>query len=118
MTSAIYCLSLIIFFEGSVTSEQTQRFIASTAIERAKKENLSICESMKKPKSYSWMWDGKKQNLDKVFLEKKIMPLAKQELSRPSMKGRTYFNECKNAKTGRKYDTKASLVKSDNLCFY
>ena len=118
MSSTIYCLSMIIFMEGSITSEQTKRFIADVAIERASRSNKSICEVMKQPKVFSWMWDGKNTPVSKAHLEEKYYKLAKEEIKRPMMKGRIYFNECKSARTGRRFKTTASLVKSDNLCFY
>ena len=117
MISTIYCLSLIVYFEGSITSDFTKRLITSVAIERAKQENLSICESMKKPKSYSWMWDGRNTKPNKKTM-KSYHNLIKEELARPTITGRKYFNECKSITKGRKYTTKYRVIKSDNLCFY
>lgn len=113
MTS-LTCLTLIIFMEASTQSDFTKSLVADVAIARAKKENLSICESMKKPKSYSWQWDGK---LTKVT-SKNLKPLEKialRELKRSKIKDHFYFNACY---LGKRYKTKNKMIKSEKLCFY
>jgi len=115
MASTIYCLSLIIFMEASIENNLTRSLVASTAIERANKEGLGICESMKKPKSYSWLWDGKRTKVKSKWLEKTYYPIARKELKKQTMVGRVYFSECK---LGKRFPTPNKLIKSGHLCFY
>lgn len=113
MTS-LTCLTLIIFMEASTQSDFTKSLVADVAIARAKKEKLSLCESMKKPKSYSWMWDGKATRTSKEEL-KKLEPIALKELKRTKLTNHFYFNHCR---MGKRYKTANKMIKSEKLCFY
>ena len=112
--SALSCLALIVAMESRGQALQTQHYVASVAIERAKEERTEICNSMKKPRAYSWMWDGKKTKIDKVSMDV-AKTVATQELKNQSLKGRLYFNERKLAKLWR---TPHKPIVSGNLIFY
>lgn len=112
--SSLYCLSLIIYMEARSEPILTQQLVASVAMERAAFEQLAICSSLKKPKAYSWQWDGIATKMDeKEFTKSKR--IARIELAKRSMKGRLYFNHCK---LGKRFHTKFSMVRIGNLCFY
>lgn len=112
--SVISCLTLIIFMESRGEPIQTQHYVASVAIERAKNEHIGVCESMKKPRAYSWMWDGRKTRVDKK-LQDSFNAIAQTEMKRPSLPGRLYFNE---RKLSKRYRTGYKPVVSGNLIFY
>jgi spore germination cell wall hydrolase CwlJ-like protein len=113
MTS-LSCLALLIYMEASTQGSFTQSLVADVAIARAEKEKLSICASMRKPKSYSWMWDGKHTKVDTKKL-KQLEKIALQELKRVKIRTRTYFNTCS---LGKRYKTKNKMIRSEKLCFY
>lgn len=113
MTPA-YCLALVIYMEANTQSKFTQSLVADVAIARADKENLSICSSMKKPKSYSWMWDGKSTKVNRERL-KELEKVAKEELKRDKIRKRLYFNECN---LGKRFKTENKMIRSEKLCFY
>lgn len=113
MTS-LSCLTLIIFLEASTQSDFTKSLVADVAIARATKEKLSICESMKKPKSYSWQWDGKATKVPLAEL-KKLEKVALQELKRAKIRNYLYFSNCS---AGKRFKTKNKMIKSEKLCFY
>jgi hypothetical protein len=100
--------------EASTQGKFTQSLVADVAIARASRENLSICSSMKRPKSYSWMWDGKFTKVDKAKL-KSLEAIAKQELKRDKVRKRLYFNTCN---LGKRFPTENKMIKSEKLCFY
>ena len=111
---SLHCLTLIVYMEARNQSEKTQIEVASFAIERAEQDNLSICASMKKPKLYSWLWDGTYTPIDKEHFEKKTKPLAKLELSRKkrTLTGYHHFTNCKVKPFPGK------VYKSGDICFY
>ena len=113
MTS-LSCLALIIYMEASTQSSFTQSLVADVAIARAEKEKLPICSSMKKPKSYSWMWDGRNTKVKKDKL-KTLEEIANKELKRNRIRTRFYFNECT---LGKRFKTPNKMVRSEKLCFY
>lgn len=113
MTSAA-CLALLIYMEARDQSSFTQSLVADVAIARAENEKLSICESMKKPKSYSWMWDGKHTTTPAAEL-KKLEKVALQELKRAKIRNYLYFSNCS---AGKRFKTKNKMIKSEKLCFY
>ena len=110
----IACLSLIMYMEALNQGDYTKALVADVAIERAKQEELSVCQSMKRKKSYSGMWDGKSTKVNKKLLEG-LKPIAVKELKKPVVTGRYFFNECS---MGKRYKTKYKLIKSEKLCFY
>ena len=112
--SSVACLALIIYMESRGESLQTQQYVASVAIERARQEQATICESMKKPRAYSWMWDRKKTKVDPVKL-KAMQVVANKEMHHQSLSGRLYFNERRLAKMWR---TPHKPIVSGNLIFY
>lgn len=114
ITSTMKCLSLIMYMEARNQSDRTKALVASVAIERAKQEELSVCESMRKPRSYSWVWKKQPSKIDKVLLDS-FDKLALKELKQPTLVGRYYFNECS---AGKKFKTENKLLKSGKLCFY
>ena len=113
----IACLSLIMYMEALNQGDYTKALVADVAIERAKQEELSVCQSMKRKKSYSWMWDGKNTKVDNQIL-KDLRQIAVSELKKPTITGRYFFNECRSASKGRRYKTEYKLIKSEKLCFY
>jgi hypothetical protein len=113
--SIVKCLSLIVAMEARNQSDRTKALVADVAIERAKQEGLGLCESMKKPRAYSWYWDKKHTKLSSEVL-KQAEVVALRELKSPAITGRYFFNECKAPK--RKYKTPNSVIKSERLCFY
>ena len=112
--STLSCLALIIYMEASTETSFTQSLVADVAIARATSEQLSICQSMKRPKSYSWLWDGKATKVDKAKL-KELEKVAKQELYRSKVRKRLYFNNCW---MGKRFKTENKLLRSGKLCFY
>lgn len=108
------CLAMIIYFEARGESELTQRYVASVAIERAKQEQVSLCVSMKKPRSYTWVWDKKPNAVPKQSL-KPFEVLAVNEMRKPTLRGYTFFNE---HRMHRRYSTSNRLIKSGHLVFY
>lgn len=112
--NSVACLALILFMESRGESLQTQQYVASVAIERAKQEQSTICESMKKPRAYSWMWDRKNNRVDHKQLNA-LKQVAVKELAIPTLKGRMYFNE---KRMGRRYRTPHKPIVSGNLIFY
>ena len=112
--SSVACLALIIYMESRGEPLQTQQYVASVAIERARQEQTTICESMKKPRAYSWMWDRKKTKVDPVKL-KTMQMVANKEMRHQSLSGRLYFNERRLAKMWR---TPHKPIVSGNLIFY
>lgn len=108
------CLALIVFFESRGEPVLTQQYVASVAIERAKQENVSVCESMRKPRSYSWYWDKHSNRVDRKSL-KQFEVLAVKELRNPTLKGRSFFNE---RKMGKRFRTPNKPLVSGNLVFY
>lgn len=113
MTS-VSCLALILYMEASTQSLHTQTLVADVVIARAEKEKLSICSSMKKPKSYSWMWDRKRTKVQKEKLES-LKKIASQEIRRNKSRARLYFNECS---LGKRFKTPNRMIRSEKLCFY
>jgi len=113
MTSVL-CLTLIMYMEARSESPLTQSYVASVAIERAKQENKSICESMKTPRAYSWLWDGVNTKVNQKHFEK-IKPLATRQLQSPALRGHTFFNE---RKLGKRFKTHNKPITSGNLIFY
>lgn len=112
--SSVACLALIIFMESRGESLQTQQYVASVAIERARQESIPLCQSMKKPRSYSWMWDKKKTKVDPKALGE-FKKLAAKELANPTLEGRLFFHE---RRVGRLYKTPYKVIASGNLIFY
>lgn len=108
------CLALIIAMEARNQNDYTRSLVADVAIERAKVENVSICKSMKKKASYSWMWDGVNTKLTSEILAD-VTKVAFKELKSPRITGRYFFNECS---LGRRYKTKYTMIRSEKLCFY
>ena len=108
------CLALIIAMEARNQNDYTKSLVADIAIERAKVENVSICSSMKKPKAYSWMWDGVNTKLTSDILME-ATKIARKELKSPIVTGRYFFNECT---LGRRYKTQYRMIRSEKLCFY
>ena len=112
--NSVACLALILFMESRGESLQTQQYVASVAIERAKQEAVPLCQSMKKPRAYSWLWDGVKTKVDPKQLDA-LKKVAVKELANPTLKGRMYFNE---RRIGRRYRTSHKPIVSGNLIFY
>jgi len=113
MTS-VACLALIVFFESRGEPVLTQRYVASVAIERAKQENVHICTSMRKPRSYSWYWDKYSNKVDHEKL-KGFEILVTKELRNQTLRGRIFFNE---RKMGKRFRTSNKPIVSGNLVFY
>lgn len=114
MTS-LACLALIIYHESRGESELTQRLVARVAIERSNHENVGICRSMHRPKSYSFMWDGKPERVDDKQAWDKALVIAGDELFESNMDNRMYFNECR---LGKRFKTAYRMRRSGKLCFY
>ena len=112
--NSLACLALIVFMESRGESLQTQKYVASVAIERARQEEVTLCQSMKKPRAYSWMWDNKHTRVNKAELEK-LKVVAAHELRKPSLEGRLFFHE---RRVGRLYRTPYKVITSGNLIFY
>ena len=112
--SVLSCLALIVAMESRGEALQTQHYVASVAIERAKEESVGICQSMKRPRAYSWMWDKVKTKVDKksMLVSESV---AAQELKHQSLRGRLYFNE---RKLRKRYNTPHKPIVSGNLIFY
>jgi hypothetical protein len=100
--------------EARNQSDRTQALVGSVAIYRAKNEHLSICQSMRKYKSYQWYWEKQRVSLKKYEL-KLVEPVAKRELKAPTLVGRRYFNPTTLSK---RFKTKFKPVKSGCLLFY
>ena len=113
--SIVKCLSLVIAMEARNQSDRTKALVADVAIERAKQEGLGLCESMKKPRAYSWYWSRKHTRLKPEVLQEAEV-IAIKELKSPTITGRYFFNECKAPK--KRYKTPNSVIKSERLCFY
>jgi hypothetical protein len=105
------CIALVMYMEARSESFLTQSQVAYVAMNRAAKEKLDICTSIKRPKSYSWMWDGENTIVDKKWLRDKMS----KRLERNLIGNRLYFNECS---MGKLWKTQYPVVKFDNLCFY
>ena len=112
--STITCLAMIMFFETRGEPVITQQYVASVALERAKQEQVSVCESMKKPRSYSWYWDKKSNKVDHKLL-KQFEVLAVREMRNPTLKGRVFFNE---RRMGKRFRTPNKPLVSGKLMFY
>lgn len=112
--SSVACLALIIFMESRGEPLQTQQYVASVAIERARQEGATICESMKKPRAYSWMWDRRKTEIRKAKL-KALQVVASNEMHHQSLTGRLYFNE---RRLGKLWRTARKPIVSGKLIFY
>lgn len=112
--TALSCLALIVAMEARGQALQTQHYVASVAIERAKEERTDICKSMKRPRSYSWMFDGVSTKVDKKSMLV-ATSVAASEIKHQSLTGRLYFNE---RKMGKRYRTPNPLIVSGNLVFY
>ena len=112
--NSLACLALVVYMESRGEALITQHYVASVAIQRAEQEEVSVCKSMKKPRAYSWLWDGVNTKVDPKQLElsKKV---AKQELQKQTLQGRLYFNECR---LGKRFRTEHKMIKSGGLCFY
>ena len=108
------CLTLIIAMEARNQSERTQALVGSVAIHRAKVEHLSICKSMRKPKSYAWYWEKQRAKLQEYEL---VVPrkVAMAELQGATLQGRRYFNTLQR---GKKFKTKFKPIRSGCLLFY
>lgn len=113
MTS-LTCLALAIFMEARGESSFTQSLVADVVITRAATTGKTICQEIKTPKSYSWMWDGVSTKVPEKEL-KKLEIVAKQELKRVKIKDRFYFSNCS---AGKRFKTANKMIKSGKLCFY
>ena len=114
--TTLSCLALILYMEARSEPVITQQLVASVALERAKNEKLELCSSIKKPKAYTWMWDGINTPVDKTSKEyTKALKLARQALARQTLAGRLYFNNCT---LGRRWKTSYKVIRSGKLCFY
>jgi spore germination cell wall hydrolase CwlJ-like protein len=102
------------FMEARSEPLLAQQYVASVVIERARKEEVTLCASIKKPKSYSWMWDGVNTKVPAEEL-KRFEMLAAEQLRKPSLSDRLYFNECS---LGKRYATQFKVLRSGKLCFY
>ena len=112
--STLGCLALIVAMEARNQALITQHYVASVAIERAKEEGTNICSSMKKPRAYSWLWDGKNTRVDKNSMTIATQ-VATKELQRQTLKGRLFFNEKRYKK---RFDTPHKPIVSGDLIFY
>lgn len=114
LLTELKCLTLIIAMEARNQSEKTQALVGSVAIYRAKQEHLSICQSMRKYKSYQWYWE-KQRVQPKSYELKLVEPIARRELHSPTLVGRRFFNTLLLKK---RFKTKFKPVKSGCLLFY
>ena len=112
--SSVACLALIMYMESRGEPLHTQQLVASVAIERARQEAVPLCQSMNKPRAYSWLWDGVKTKVDPKQLDA-LKKVAVKEIANPTLKGRMYFNE---RRMGRRYRTPHKPIVSGNLIFY
>lgn len=110
----VHCIALVIYMEAQTQSIFTKSLVASVAIERAKQEDTTICKSIKKRGSYSWMWDRRNTVVKNEHLTK-LYPIARKELKNPTIKGRYFFNECT---LGKRWRTPYQVIRSEKLCFY
>ena len=108
------CLALIVYFEARGEPELAQRYVADVAIFRAKIEGVTVCESMRKPKAYSWVWDRKSDIIDPPQM-KIVRSIAEQELKSQKIQGRKHFNE---KRLGKIWNTQVKPVTVGNLIFY
>jgi hypothetical protein len=119
MTPAI-CLTYILFREASTLPVQGWHKTAEVVINRAVKNNITICEELNKANSYSFLHDNKPDNIsgiEDINLLAKLVPLARKKLwqYKGNAEGYLYFNECK---LGKKYQTKHKMLKIKNMCYY
>lgn len=84
--------------------------VANTALSIAKARKVSLRKSLRIPKIYSWMWDGRNTTVPKSELEKlkKIVIKAKPN-------GRIYMNHCR---LGKRFKTDKKMIRKGELCFY
>ena len=114
MTS-LACLALIVYHEARSEPVATQVHVAQVVINRAKEENLTICKSMVKPRSYSFYWDKHSNKIKDKVSYANILQVANKSLTRKSLHSRLFFSECRLKK---RYKTKHKLIKVGHLCFY
>lgn len=114
MLAEAKCLALIMYMEARNQNERTKALVASVAIERAKQENKDVCSSMRKPRAYSWLWDGVSTKVDSKLVAE-LGKLAELQLKHPAILGRYYFNECIY---GKRFKTDNKVIRSEKLCFY
>ena len=105
------CIALVLYMEARSESFLTQSQVAYVVMNRAAKEKLTVCASIKKPRSYSWMWDGKNTPVDREWIRKTV----NKPLERNLIGNRLYFNECR---LGKLWRTPYTVVRINNLCFY
>lgn len=112
--NTLACLTLVLYMEARNQTTYTQSLVASVVIERAKTEHTTICKSIKRKGSYSWMWDGLNTKVDKKLFNN-IKEVASSELANPTITGRYFFNE---KRMGKRYKTQNKPIVSGKLIFY
>jgi spore germination cell wall hydrolase CwlJ-like protein len=107
-------MALIIYMEARSESLITQSLITEIVYNRAEQDKRTICEELKHPKSYSWMWDGVSTPIDDKNAYAIALNIAKQTMTHRKLKGYRFFNICK----GKKFKTRKKVIKSGKICFY
>lgn len=118
--SSLACIALVVYMEARSLPEQAQKLVAQIVINRATKDKITICEELKRPKTYSFYWDGKPEIIEEMDSLIKVVELSKEVLKKnenPTYKpiNYTHFNSCRLKK---RYKTLISLKKIENMCFY
>ena len=113
--STLACLALIVYMEARSEPELAQILVAQVVINRAKAEKNTICDSMKKPRSYSFYWDNKPNLIKEKEVYNGIVKLSNRVLRQNSLENRLYFNECF---LGKRYKSKYKIQRTGKLCFY
>jgi spore germination cell wall hydrolase CwlJ-like protein len=94
----------------------SQILAANVALTRAENEYLPVCKSMRKPKSYSFMWNKTKLVMNEPEAKETAKQVALGVLNGKRIKGYTFFNECKSKY--KRFKTNVKLIKIGKLCFY
>lgn len=120
MTSSLACIVLIMYYEGRSLPDNGQKLIAQVVINRATKDDKSICDEMRKSGSYTFYNEKRTYMIDDMDAMIRATVLGKEVLDKnknPKYKplGYTYFNECKLSK---RFKTDMKVRKIKNMCFY
>ena len=113
--TTLACLALIVYMEARSEPELAQTLVAQVAVNRAKSEGTTICKSMRKPRSYSFYWDGRRNKITEKEVYSSVTKVANRVLTQDSIANRLYFNECS---LGKRYKSSFKIKKVGRLCFY
>lgn len=113
--NTLACLALIVYMEARSEPVLAQTLVAQVVINRAKAEETTICNSMKRPRSYSFYWDGKPNLVKEKEVYDEVLKLSNRVLKQNNLENRLYFNECS---LGKRFKTKYKVQRTGKLCFY